>query len=236
MIKKNAPYILLILVIVLLDFISKLWALSALPYQEDVSVLGQKVMFYLTYNEEYLSGQAIAVLQDANPVQATLQISSVILILCIYVVGISRLDMKSSLKRIGGVLLFFGVAFLLEGVNAFSHSEIDIRTATLITKISVSLFMIVIFLEVKVSILKWALAFIIATGIGNGLNYFYEPYKVIDFIYVEGSYELLRIGVFNIADLSYDIGMLMIIGYAVYSGLKKLQNGVYKLKGRIIKT
>ena len=103
-------------------------------------------------------------------------------------------------------------------------------------KISVSLFMIVIFLEVKVSILKWALAFIIATGIGNGLNYFYEPYKVIDFIYVEGSYELLRIGVFNIADLSYDIGMLMIIGYAVYSGLKKLQNGVYKLKGRIIKT
>lgn len=236
MIKKHTPYFLLILAVVSLDLISKLWALNVLPYQKDVSIIGQKLMFYLTYNEEYLSGQTLAVLQDADPIQATLQISVVVSLLALYIIGIDKFQIKSSFKWLGGIAIFLGGAMFLDTINAFNQSGVDIRMATLLTKISASALMIIVFFKVQIPILKWALAFIIATGIGNGLSYFYAPYKVVDFIYVKGSYELLRIGIFNVADISYDIGMLMILGYAAISIVQGIKQNVLKIKHRIINT
>lgn len=236
MIKKHTPYFLLILAVVSLDLISKLWALNVLPYQEDVSIIGQRLTFYLTYNEEYLSGQTLTVLQNAEPIQATLQISVVILLLGLYIIGLDRFRIKPGFKWIGGMAIFLGSAWFLDAINAFNQSGVDIRMATLLAKISVSTLMMIVFFKVQIPVLKWALAFIIATGIGNGLSYFYAPYKVVDFIYVEGSYELFRIGIFNIADVSYDIGMLMILGYAVVSITKNIKQSVLKIKRRIINT
>jgi lipoprotein signal peptidase len=52
---------------------------------------------------------------------------------------------------------------------------------------------------------------ILAAGVGNLIGHFYPPYRVIDFINIKGSYELLRIGVFNIADFAFDVGIVGLI-------------------------
>jgi len=70
--------------------------------------------------------------------------------------------------------------------------------------------------------MRLSLIALFAGGLGNLLSHFYPPYRVIDFIYVEGSYEWLRIGVFNIADLAANAGLLGIILSAIFYKLKKV--------------
>jgi lipoprotein signal peptidase len=56
----------------------------------------------------------------------------------------------------------------------------------------------------------------LACGIGNLLSHFYLPYRVIDFISIEGSCDLLKIGVFNFADVAFNIGAIGLIISIVY--------------------
>jgi lipoprotein signal peptidase len=234
MIKKNIPYIRVIITVVIMDLISKLWAFNTLPFQENVGIIGQKVSFYLTYNEAYLSRQARVVLDRMNPVQAILQWSTIILIVNLYIIFISRLKMKPLQKWVYGIILFVGGVFILDVMNMYANVDMPIWSASLIAKTSVLMWCIILFFMITNKVMKYGISFIIVTGIGNGLNHFYAPYKVIDFISIEGSYELLRIGVFNIADLSYDVGMLIIIGYAAYSFILSLIKSTLKLKENII--
>ena len=73
---------------------------------------------------------------------------------------------------------------------------------------------------------------LLACGIGNLLSHFYKPYFIIDFINIEGSYELLRIGVFNFADLSFNIGA---IGFIISLVFYLLKNSWYYIKRKILK-
>ena len=52
---------------------------------------------------------------------------------------------------------------------------------------------------------------ILAGGIGNLVSHFYPPYRVIDFVNISGSYEHLRIGVFNFADVAFYVGGISLI-------------------------
>ena len=63
---------------------------------------------------------------------------------------------------------------------------------------------------------------ILACGLGNLLSHFYLPYRVIDFLSIEGSYDLLKIGVFNFADLAFDIGAIGLIVAVVYLLFKRV--------------
>lgn len=236
MIKKNIPYIYVVSTVVIVDLITKIWALNTLPFQENVRVIGQKITFYLTYNEAYLSSQARVILDGVNPIQAILQLSTMIVILNLYIIFISRLKLKPVQNWVYGIVLFIGGVFILDVVNLYDNVDMPIWSASLIAKTSVLMWCVILFFKITNRVMKYGIALIIATGIGNGVNHFYAPYKVIDFISVQGSYELLRIGVFNIADLSYDVGMLIIMGYAVCSFVLNLIKKVLKLKENIIRT
>ena len=52
---------------------------------------------------------------------------------------------------------------------------------------------------------------ILAGGVGNLISHFYPPYRVIDFINIDGSYEHLLIGVFNFADVAFYVGGISLV-------------------------
>ena len=67
---------------------------------------------------------------------------------------------------------------------------------------------------------------IISSGIGNLISHFYYPYRVIDFININGSYELLRRGVSNLADFAIDFGLCGLLITLMAIAIKKIINYV----------
>jgi lipoprotein signal peptidase len=203
--------------IVLFDLITKLTANYYLPFQESVHIFGDTVSLYLTYNEGATGGQADYILEENNK-NLTIILTCVSgLILLSYFFYIRGKKIRTIYKVLIGVAIYLTLSVSIELIlPLLINVSISSWTTSIIGNLTgLALYGSLFFLSKNKWIRLFALM-ILACGLGNLLSHFYLPYRVIDFISVEGSYDLLRIGVFNFADLAFDIGAIGLIISSVY--------------------
>lgn len=225
MLKINKKYFIIILLLVLFDFITKIIALNFLPFQEEVFLIRRKVAFFLTFNNGSTGTQADILLgQEANKNLIIMLNSIVMFLMAVYILIIRRIQLTIVWKWGIGIILYIIFSILSELISSSLAStlKIDNWITSIIAKITGIAFYTTLVIVIKQHYLRIFLLLIIAAGIGNLLNHFYYPYRVIDFIYIEGIYEILGIGVFNIADLLVDIGLLGFIITVIVMGVHKL--------------
>jgi lipoprotein signal peptidase len=196
--------------IVLFDLATKLIANYYLPYEENVNVFGNKLSLYLTYNEEATGGQANFLMEGVKNKNITILISCINgLILLGYFLFIRKKYMHTIYKVLIGVAIFLVLSFLRAEIEPhLLNVAIPVWIISVIGKLAgLTIYGTLLYLA-KDRWVRFFILSIIACGVGNLLSGFYLPYKVIDFISIEGSYELFKIGVFNFADLAFDIGAI----------------------------
>lgn len=212
--------------IVLIDLTTKLVADFFLPFNNFVDIIGQYFCFYLTYNQESTGGQADAMFDPQFNKNLLIILYSINwLITLLYALFIRTKNISLFYKILTGIVLFI---LLFISINftypLFWSASISSWTASVVGKLSVlSLWGAILYFSKDKWIRLFLLA-IISCGIGNLLSHFYSPYMVIDFIYIEGSYELLRIGIFNLADFAFDVGIIGLIISLIVKLIKKIKN------------
>jgi len=211
-------------IVVIVDLITKLVANTFLPLKEKVCVIGEKVCFYLIYNQGSTGGQANFMLKNYHNKNLMIVLSCLsALVLLGYILFIRKHKMHTFYKILIGIGLFVLLSIVMDWLQPlFENINISSWTTSVVGKLTA---LIIIYCVIFYSRLdKWvrlSLVIIFAAGIGNLLSHFYSPYRIIDFIYVEGSYELIKIGVFNVADLGLYIGILGVIASVLFYELKK---------------
>ena len=212
-------------IIVIIDLITKLVANYLLPFEEWVCIIEERVGLYLTYNQNPTAGRSHLALQKyPNESLMLILICLSALIVFGYILFIRKQKMRTIYKVLIGIGLYITlVEVIMKFVYPlFESINISSWTASVVGKLTGLVIILGIFYFFRLK--KWiklSLVLIFAGGIGNFLSHFYSPYRIIDFIYIEGSYELVRIGVFNVADLVIDIGYLGIIASVLFYKLKK---------------
>ncbi|GHT80657.1 hypothetical protein FACS189467_3350 [Bacteroidia bacterium] len=163
--------IIILIGIVLVDLITKLSANCYLPFKENVSIIGDRVNFYLIYNEGSIGSHAKILIGFIQSLFANVTISDWVTSVVLRIV----------------TLIICGIFFCLS----------------------------------KNKWIRFSFLLILAGGVGNLISHFYSPFRIIDFIFIKGSYELVRIGVFNLADFVFYIGMVALVISAVVEEIKK---------------
>ncbi len=222
--KVQKRAIVVILLIVSVDLITKLLALYELPFQKNVYLISNQLSLYLTFNEEATGGQAGFFLEQEINKNQTLVLNSIaVFILIGYVLTIKERKIKKLFKWLIGIGIYILTVIVLELVTPNLSLEIDNWTASLVSKIAGLFMFLTIMTLVRNENLKLFIWVVVSAGLGNLLSHFYYPYRVIDFINLEGSYDLLRIGVFNFADLMIQVGKLGIILTLISLVIKKIR-------------
>jgi lipoprotein signal peptidase len=209
--------------IVLFDLITKLIANYYLPFQEDVYVFGEAVSLYLTYNESSAGAQAQYLAGDSNLNVTIILVCLSGLILLSFFFYMRKKKIRTIYKVLIGIALYSILSVLVQTVPPLLMDvTVPSWPTSVIAKLTgLTLYGTLFYLSRN----KWIRlfsVFILACGIGNLLSHFYLPFSVIDFINIKGSYDLLRIGVFNFADLAFDIGAIGLIISIGFVSLKRL--------------
>ena len=154
------------------------------------------------------------------------------LLLVSYIVLVYNINIRRLYKWLIVLVLYILTSVLLQVVKPnFSDVELSNWATSVITKLAALTLYSAVFLLVKDNLIRVFSLIIISAGLSNLINHFYYPYQVIDFINVEGSYQLLKIGVFNIADVAFDIGFIgLIISVLVYICKSKKKHHSYHSK------
>ena len=58
----------------------------------------------------------------------------------------------------------------------------------------------------------------VSASVGNTLSYFYPPYGVVDFLWSAPFSQITGFGIFNLADLMWDAGIL-VFAFAILKGI-----------------
>jgi len=225
--KKNTRqyYLLILTSIILIDLITKLIALNVLTLHEELSIIQDKLSFFLIYNEESTGGQAGYFLQaESHKNLALVFISITGLMIVSYIFLIRKRQIKTLYKWLIGILIYISITISFEFIRPFfADIEINNWSASVISKIAGIVVYLTFFVLVKNSYLRFFTLIIISAGLGNLLSHFYYPYHVIDFIDIKGSYGTLKIGVSNVADLFFDFGFLGLSGTIIVISIKKIK-------------
>ncbi|MCB2377859.1 signal peptidase II [Hymenobacter sp. BT635] len=176
-------------------------------------------------------GQAAYLLEDQtnhNLILLRLYINYVFL--AIYILYIRNKNIKIAYKYIIGIILLILLSFATNLIHPlFPSLVISNWTTSVIGKLAgISLYGLFFYLSRN----KWIRIFcllILAAGLGNLCSHFYSPFMVIDFINIEGTYDLFRIGVFNIADLSLDIGAVGLLVALLLLFLRRVARKLFKI-------
>lgn len=206
MIKNKELWILL--TVVALDLVTKLLTNNYLPFEQDISIIENKLSLYLTYNQGATGGHANFLLQSQKDKNTAIILSCINgLLLMTYILYIRTRSFKKIYKVIIGIILFVILSIVTEiMLPILAQFNITSWTASVFGNVAGLILYCTLFYFAKDKLARLSLVFILACGIGNLLNHFYSPFLIIDFIYVKGLYELLKIGIFNLADLSFYIG------------------------------
>lgn len=221
---SNKKLITILILIVCVDILTKVIALNFLPFQNHVNLIGEKVSLYLTYNMNSTGEQANYLLRQENNKNISLVFAStIIILLTVYSLIINRATVKRKYKWLIGIGIFVLSIIISESVERlFPNMTISNWTTSIFTKIlGISLYALILS-KLTNKFLRLFIVIIISAGVGNLINHFYYPYRVIDFIDIDGTYELLRIGVFNIADLAFDIGICGLLVTLTAITIKKI--------------
>lgn len=124
--------------IVLFDFTTKIMANYYLPFENDVTILANKISLYLTYNLGATGVKADDLLDGEYNKNLTIILSSLYTILSlIYFLYIRKRHVKVIYKIIIGIVLFTILIFLVETAKVqFSDFAISSWTASVIGKIA----------------------------------------------------------------------------------------------------
>ena len=212
------------IVLIIIDLITKLLAYRVLPFQQDVWLIDNQISLYLTVNETSTGTQAKELIGNRNINQQLLTSSVIMFLTNVYIWLAPHLSIKPRIKWIIGILVFLILTILMNYTAPFSNLEWKNWTVSLIQKTTGITFLLTLVYWIKIKHLKIALLLIVSGGIGNVLSLFYAPYKIIDFIYIKGTLETFKIGIFNIADLTYDIGIVSCIVSVIFIAASKIKS------------
>jgi lipoprotein signal peptidase len=215
--------VIILFTIVVFDLITKLTANYYLPFQKNVNIFGDTLSFYLTYNQGAAGGQAAYIIGDNNN-NVTIILTCVSgLILLSYFFYIRGKKIRTTYKVLIGVAIYLALSLSLELTQRlFIDVAVSSWTTSVIGKLTGLTLYGSLFFLTKNKWIRISALIILACGLGNLISHFYLPYRVIDFLNIEGSYDLLRIGVFNFADLAFYMGAIGLILSILYLLLKKL--------------
>ena len=221
--------LIILLSIVLFDLITKLTANYYLPFQENVEIFGDTVSFYLTYNQGATGGQADFIVGESNKNITIILTCMNGLIFLSYFFYIRGKKIRTIYKVLIGIAIYLTLSVLMEMLYPLLiNVTISSWTTSVIGKLTGLTLYGTLFYLSKNKWIRFFALIILACGLGNLLSHFYLPYRIIDFISIEGSYDLLRIGVFNFADLAFDIGAIGLIISILYSLFKRVTIGKSK--------
>jgi lipoprotein signal peptidase len=223
MIKKKELTILL--AIIALDFLTKIIAYHCLPYRQDVNVIGNEVVFYLTCNQGSTGVWADDFYQNDDNKNLTIILNCIVmLILFAYILFIKSKKIRILYKILIGIALFIIMSMLFEPIKlSLININISPWITSIVGKLSSLIVWCTIFYFVKDKLIRYSMILVIACGIGNLISHFYPPFLIVDFIYVDKLYEFVKIGVFNLADLSYNIGIIALIISLIIWLIRKLK-------------
>ena len=223
--KLKGRIVRLIFIIVVADLATKILALNTLPFQQNIFLIGDKISFYLTFNEEATGGHAGYLLeQELNKNQTLILSAAGAFIIIGFVFFIRNQNIKKLFKWLLVIGAYILTTIVLELFKTSLTIEVNNWTASLVSKIAGISIYLTILTFVKNSQLKLFFWIVISAGLGNLLSHFYHPYRIVDFINIEGSYELLRIGVFNLADLAFDVGIIGVIVTLIVLTINKIKS------------
>jgi lipoprotein signal peptidase len=206
----RSKYFVVLAVLVGIDIITKVLATLTLPFEQDVFLIPGKLSLYLTYNTGPSDAAGTELLQNQpNPNLFAMLDVSVVLVLLIYMVLVRKANFKTVYKWIGGIILMIAALKLTQPVTRyFVYLEIPDKVVAVSSKIAGILLYGYFFCFAKNNSVKWSLIIVLSAGFGNLINYCYYPYAATDFVNVKGSYELIRLGIFNFADVAYYVGFI----------------------------
>lgn len=213
MYSKNRKLIIISSIIIGIDLLTKILALHLLPFQNQIQLFGEHVCFYLTYNMDSTGGQADYLLsQEKNKNIALISSSLIGIIMMTYTIFIYNRKIKRAYKWLIGIGILILLLVISESIKPkLSYLEISSWQTSIISKIAGIYIYLTIFILTKNNRIRLFTTIIISAGIGNLASHFYYPFRIVDFIEIKRTYEILRIGVFNLADLAFDIGFVGLI-------------------------
>lgn len=219
-----SKYLVVFFVIVMIDFLSKILANNLLPYNEIVQINENNFCLYLTYNFGSI-GSLGSILLSKLPIKNLMILFSCfnIFIVSIYIIIIKNFRLDKVLKLVFGFSLYYFLFFPeIVIVYLFKNINLSNHFFSWFSKFGILFFCTTIFFKINNGKVKLILSFIIGAGFGNLISHFYPPYYVIDFIYVKFLSDWHLTGIFNLADMVYDLSMIALIIYFIVSGFKKI--------------
>lgn len=212
--------------IVLLDLATKLLANYFLPYEEYVAIINDHFFFCLSYNltpSNFHLEQLTLGIPNKN-LYFLLNIGNSFMLLGYYHYIKNKAYPKRYKIGIGFLLYIIGVIVVSIVLDYCPDIAIPTHPFRIITMAFALFFWGYIFYNTKRNSFRIFQLFIIGCGIGNGLSLFYPPYGVIDFVYIPFLYTNNIMGIFNVADVFWALG---VIGLMV-SGIVFLLHWLYK--------
>jgi len=85
--------------------------------------------------------------------------------------------------------------------------RLSLRELAILTRVVGALFVLTVWWLVPRGLWKTTLALFLATALGNLISLFYPPFGVVDFVYSRYLWASMRLGVFNVADACYQVGL-----------------------------
>jgi lipoprotein signal peptidase len=216
--------ILIPVIIIGLDLLTKILAYNLLPFHEHVFIYGDKISLYSTYNTDSSGGQADYLISKSGFGKNNVIFWGTInwILFSIYILLIDKLKSKSKKKWFLLIPLFILNLILLEiCLKVFFNSVFSNHFISWFSKIGIVGFLGVLTYLTKEKWTKVFLICIISAGLGNIFSHFYPPYHIVDFISIKGSYELIRIGIFNIADSVFYLVLILLIIFELYQTIKR---------------
>lgn len=208
--------------LLLLDVATKLLAYLLLPLNQSVGSPLTGLIFHLTLNDYSINTQ-FANLSENTSLAIALACSW-----CIEAGTIFALSKTAYSKRrkLGTGILSAVVLLIATVVFA---SIVHLRS---IHTYGLSLFVFVADLLLLVSILRLfksrylqtAFAFIVAAVAGNTLSLLYPPFHVVDFLYSPIAHDALHLGIFNLSDLYYYPGFVMLAASPIVVLFRRVGN------------
>jgi len=223
--KRTKILIILSLAIVCVDILTKLLAFYVLPFNEQIFLIGDFISFYSTYNMDS-TGSQIDNYYNSKELNKNYELFFLAIVYFLMAFSILYINFLKRIKKTKWLLLipFFIIATFLVLILKIIFPDLVFSNyfISLFSKLSVLAVFIVLSFVIKEKWIRLFLICMISAGIGNLLSHFYYPFKVIDFIYIEGSYEAVKIGIFNIADLILYLSLISLIIYLIFFTIRKI--------------
>ena len=221
-IRKFLPYI---ISIISLDLLTKLLAYFLLPFDKYVSILGEDLGFWLTYNMSSSGSKAgVATSDFQNPNVALFLAAFFGLTYGILLISTRNYRFKAW-HKIGIIIVCVTVYLvILLTVPNLIQTSFDNYFISWFSKIGAIMLVLGFFTIINDYWLKVILISYASCGLGNLLNHFYPPFYTIDFISSSLLNKWYHLGICNVADILADTFILLFAFRLIIIAIQKITN------------